>query len=118
MDKRKHTRVVPFPNQPVQIQLMGNGFLDILIAQDVSQGGMAILVPHHFDGCDIHSAVELVVSLPGFKPFKAIGLIKHLSPGKAANGLFGLKFTQIDAKGKDFLDAFVKKLISQRRMAG
>ncbi|WP_010571112.1 PilZ domain-containing protein [Leptospira broomii] len=118
MEKRKHIRVVPFHNQPVQVQLMGNGFIDILIAQDLSQSGMAIRVPHHFDGCDINSAVELVVSLPGYKPFKAMGLIKHLAPAKEADGFFGVQFTQLDPKGKTFLGDFVKKLASQRRMAG
>lgn len=118
MDKRKQIRVVPFPKQPVQLQLMGNGFLDILIAQDVSQGGMAVRVPHKFSGCDIHSSIEMVVSLPGYKPFKALGLIKHLSGAKEAEGFFGLQFTQIDSKGKQFLDDYVRKLASLRRMAG
>ncbi|PJZ27488.1 pilus assembly protein PilZ [Leptospira hartskeerlii] len=118
MEKRKQVRVVPFPKQPVQLQLMGNGFLDILIAQDVSEGGIAVRVPHKFDGCDIHSSVEIVVSLPGYKPFKALGKIKHLSASKEAQGLFGLQFTQIDVKGKGFLLDYVKKLTSLRRMAG
>ncbi|EPG65723.1 type IV pilus assembly protein PilZ [Leptospira wolffii serovar Khorat str. Khorat-H2] len=97
---------------------MGNGFLEILLAQDVSQGGMAVRVPHKFSGYDIHSSVELVVSLPGYKPFKAMGLIKHLSASKEAEGIFGLQFTQVDAKGKQFLGDYVRKLASLRRMAG
>ncbi|TGK07524.1 PilZ domain-containing protein [Leptospira semungkisensis] len=118
MDKRKQIRVIPFPKQPVQLQLMGNGFLEILLAQDVSEGGMAVRVPHKFDGYDIHSSVEMVVSLPGYKPFKAKGKIKHLSASREAEGFFGLQFLQMDIKGKESLLNYVQKLASLRRMAG
>ncbi|PJZ69815.1 pilus assembly protein PilZ [Leptospira perolatii] len=117
-DKRQQVRVVPFPAQPVQIQLMGNGFLDILVAQDISMGGIAVRVPHGFEGCDLNSEIQILVSLPGYKPFKAKGKIRHLGKSREAQGYFGVQFVSFDPKGKELLSSYVQKLTAQHRMVG
>ena len=62
---RRPTRVRPLPGASVEVQIMGTNSLDILHARDISVRGVGVLVPHLFEGCDIDSRVELVVTLPG-----------------------------------------------------
>jgi len=73
---------------------MGDGFLDVLPAYDIGIGGVAVSVPHDFRGCDIDEPVNLIIKLGSDRPFRARGIIRHLS--KHADGhMFGVQFTNI-----------------------
>jgi c-di-GMP-binding flagellar brake protein YcgR len=72
---------------------MGDGFLDLFCARDISAGGVSIAVKHRFEGCAIHDDVDLVISLPGERPFMARGRIVHRT--KTALEFFGVEFTRL-----------------------
>lgn len=92
-DKRRYTRVAPDPAHPVEVQVIGADFIDIVQARNISEGGAKIEVPHLFAGCDIGQPVDLIIVLPGTKSFRAKGLIKHTAGGSSP--AFGLKFTEL-----------------------
>ena len=58
---------------------MGNGFLEVLRARDISVGGVAVFVAHDFQGCSIDDPVDVIVKLGHEKPFTARGIIRHSS---------------------------------------
>ena len=85
---------------------MGNGFLDVFRARDVSQTGLGILVPHGFEGCDLLGEVELIVTLPGTPPFFAKGNLRHRTRHGALS-FFGVELTRIGDRERLALRAYV-----------
>ncbi len=99
-------RVRPEPHRPVEVQVMGAGFLDVLRARDVSQTGLGILVPHGFEGCDLLDAVELIVTLPGSASFRAAGMLRHRTQ-YGSTSFFGVEFSRISHRDRLALRAYV-----------
>lgn len=93
--KRQNARVRPSPARPVEVQIMGAGSLDVLNASNISVTGIGVRVPHRFEGCDLAAEVELVVTLPGRRPFLAGGIIRHITKAGTPGDLFGIEFTRI-----------------------
>jgi c-di-GMP-binding flagellar brake protein YcgR len=104
---RKHARVEPLPNRPVEVQVMGATFLDVLLARDISQGGAAVMVSHGFTGCDLAATVQLIIKLPDRKAFMARGTVRHVSTQAC---LFGIEFTELSDTAKEQLTGYVKEL--------
>lgn len=90
---RKPRRVRTTPERAVSVQVMGTGFLDVLSARDISPRGVGIVVPHRFVGCGVDDGVDLVITLPGERPFLARGRIVHRT--KTSEEFFGVEFTDI-----------------------
>lgn len=81
--------------------------LDILPAHDISETGLAVIVPHRFEGCDLDSSVELVLTLPGRRPFQARGKIRHITEEGGPAERFGVEFTEIRSRHRVWIRAFV-----------
>jgi len=86
-------RVQPRPGEPIEIQLMSERFLDIFEARDISQKGAGIFVPYRFEGCDLKSPVDLVITLPNGHPFLAKGRVVHRT--KMEREFFGVEFIDL-----------------------
>ena len=110
---RRHSRVKPSVAHPIQVQINGEGFIEVLRARDISLGGLGVHVSHHFDGCDIHSEVELVVKLPGEKPFVTRGQIRNISAKSDSAGLYGVEFVALSPEASARLDAYVARRIAE-----
>lgn len=92
---------------------MGRGFLDVLSARDISVGGLGILVPHGFAGCDLYSEVDLIVTLGRTRPFKARGSIRHHGrPG--AEHVFGVEFTDLSAEQLEAVEHYIHACLRRR----
>ena len=100
-------RVVPLRLAPVEVQVMGRGSLDVLRARNVSTTGLGIFVSHGFEGIDLAQEVELVVTLPGRKPFLAMGVIKHVTESEEAQH-FGVEFTALAGSHRQALEQYVR----------
>lgn len=88
-NKRRNQRVVPLPLETVEVQIMGDGFLEIASAQDIGVSGVGINVPQGFEELKIIGEVELIITIPNVESFKARGIIKHGSPfGDKGEGAF------------------------------
>jgi hypothetical protein len=99
-------RVRPEHSRPVEVQVMGPGFLDVFHVRDVSQTGLGILVPHGFEGCDLLGDVELIVTLPGSPSFSAAGILRHRTR-HATVSFFGVELTRVSERDRPALRAYV-----------
>lgn len=91
---------------------MGSGFLDVLPAYDIGVGGVAVSVPHDFQGSDIDEPVNLIIKIGSERPFTARGVIRHLS--KHAHGhMFGVQFTQISAEHVERIRRYVEAVLAE-----
>jgi c-di-GMP-binding flagellar brake protein YcgR len=103
---RIHRRVKPHPAQPIEIQVLGNGFIEVLKARDISVGGIGIYVPHGFAGCDIDSELQIVVKLHGAKPFMTQARVRNLAKS-GDSAFFGVEFTQLSRADHERIERYV-----------
>jgi len=96
---------------------MGNGFLDVLHARDISCGGLGIRVPHGFEGCDLNGKVELIITLGRARPFKTRGVIRHYSK-TASDHVFGLEFVALAPEQSAAVEAYIQACLRRRSRAG
>ncbi len=91
-DRRQFVRVAPEKNYPIRIDINGENFLDILCANDISENGIGVSVPHRFKGCDTQSTVTFIICLPYPEKslISATGQIKHVSGDR-----FGVCFNRL-----------------------
>jgi len=116
IEKRKHVRVKPLDDDPVEVHLMGTSLLSVLTANDISMGGIGILAPHHFDEWDLNEKIEIIVALPGdLADFRARGVIKQIGKKSTDLGLYGVQFTEMGPKGKQDLLIYINRLIRKNR---
>ncbi len=99
-------RVRPDPQRPVEVQVMGPGFIDVLHARDVSTTGLGIFVPHGFVGCDVKQGVDLVIKLPGKPSFSASGVLRHRTT-EGLRSFFGVELTRISDRAREALREYV-----------
>ena len=107
-------RVRPALRDPVRVHIVGPNSLDILNARDISVSGLSVYVSHRFEGCDIASEVELVITLPSVRAFKARGIVRHHTSQGDASPFFGVEFTEIQASHSELIASYV----SERTAAG
>lgn len=101
---RMYTRVQPEPNAPLHVDINGEGFIDVLNAIDISEGGMRIQVPHRFEGCHIEKPVTFIIQLPRpvNKFIQVEGRIKHV-----LNDSFGVQFSNLNQRSRGLVREYV-----------
>jgi hypothetical protein len=109
---RIHRRVKPHPAQPIELQVLGNGFIEVLKARDISIGGIGVHVPHGFAGCDINSELQILVKLPGAKPFMASARVRNLSK-TGGNTSFGVEFLNLSKWGQERVNQYVTQRLAE-----
>jgi c-di-GMP-binding flagellar brake protein YcgR len=102
IENRVFPRVAPDPGHPIEVQIMGDGFLEVVRARDISVGGISVVVPHQFAGCDLDTQVEVVVKLRGGKAFSVSGKIRH-----ARDNIFGIMFVKLAERDREKIMAYV-----------
>ena len=107
--RRAHSRVRPKPGEPIEVQLIGPDFIEVLEVRDISAGGLGLQVPHQFEGSNIASQVDVIIKLPRQRPFSARGVIRHVSGGS----MFGLEFTELPDVARARIEAYVAARIAQ-----
>jgi hypothetical protein len=101
------------PTAPIRVDIMGNGFLEVLQARDVSLGGLGVSVPHGFAGCDLNGEVQLIVTLGRARPFKVMGVIRHYSK-TARDHVFGLEFVALAPEQVEAIQAYIQACMRRR----
>lgn len=104
-------RVRPHPDEPVDIHLMSERFLDIFEARDISTTGAGIFVPYRFEGCALRSLVELVVTLPKGDPFRAKGRVIHRT--KTDREFFGVEFVDLPQPQISEIERYVERRLAE-----
>ncbi len=115
-EQRKSIRVYPEPDNPVEIQIMGEGFLDIFYARNISERGMGIEVPYKFEGCDIDKPIDIIITLPPEICFKARGVIKHSNAELTSRGIFGIELTSFEKGHEKDIKKYVDEMIEKGRV--
>lgn len=93
---------------------MGEAFLEVLNADDISAGGLGVRVPHGLSADEVKAEVDLIVTLPGQKPFMAKGNIVHRT-GIGKEKRFGVAFTELGDGDRARIEAYVKQLLGLGR---
>jgi c-di-GMP-binding flagellar brake protein YcgR len=104
--------VKPHSAQPIEIQVLGNGFIEVLKARDISVGGIGVYVPHGFAGCDINSELQILVKIPGTKPFLTQARVRNLGKG-SDSAFFGVEFVNLSAWGKERVERYVSQRLAE-----
>lgn len=117
-NKRKEERVVPHVLEPVEVQVIGEGFLEILSAKDIGPGGIGIYVAHGFQWLNIVREVEVILSIPNEDSFKTRGVIKYKRQFHNHNDpreFYGILFTQIAIQHRSLLEKYVDRRMDDKR---
>lgn len=109
-EQRKDPRARPLDAEPVRIDIMGDGFLEVLVARDISVGGVGVFVRHDFKGCDIDSQVDLIVKLGTERPFKTRGVIRH-GVRHGAKHFFGVEFVELSEQQRELVASYVERCL-------
>ncbi len=115
-ERRRYPRAIPLSGKPVEVQLIGEDFIEVVEAEDISERGLAIVVRHRFENCHISATVDLIIALPHYAPFKARGLVRRAARGRDRS-LFGVELTTIDPKHQAAIAHYVELLIALGRKA-
>lgn len=102
--------MVPRRNEPISVQLIGNGFIEMLSARDISTGGLAVAIQHDVDPAVLTDELQIIVSLPGARSFSAQGLVRHISTSAK---MFGVQFTSIKPNDLASLEAYVSARVAE-----
>lgn len=113
-NKRRFQRVIPLASHPVEIQIMGTSFLEVLTAEDICVGGVAVRVPHGFSPEELRETVKLVVAIPGAKCFMATGTLRHIS-GEPHSGKFGIEFVKLEDAHRSLIERYVQQMLARGR---
>lgn len=111
-EQRHFPRVRPLPSRPVEVQIMSTTFLEVLTVEDISVGGVGVRVPHGFRLGDFDTSVQLIIALPGHRPFKAEAVIRH-QVGSADTTKFGVQFTRV--QDAEAIERYVERMLALGR---
>jgi hypothetical protein len=104
--------VRPLPSRPVEVQIMGSSFLEVLTVEDISIGGVGVRVPHGFRLGDFDQSVQLIIALPAHRPFKAEAVIRH-QLGAKDSSKFGVEFVRLG--DPEAVRAYVERMLALGR---
>jgi PilZ domain len=109
-ERRKHSRIVPTPDKPAELQIMGKDFLEIPEVRDISENGLAISVPHKFNGHKPTQEVDLLLTLHGQGTVRAKGAIRRVSYTRNDTATFGVELVDIDEQDRAKIRNYVAKV--------
>ena len=102
-ERRHHPRVVPEPARPIEVQIMGPGYLEIVEATNIAVGGVGIFIPHWIASEYVDTRVELILTMPHCRPVHLRGIIRHyddeIDPAR-----LGIEFLRLPPKVRSLLE--------------
>lgn len=93
---------------------MGNGFLEIVKAVDISQQGVGIYLPRPLTSSEIEAEVEIVLTLPAERPIHTHGVIRRREGTQS--GIIGIEFVRTPAKALEALDRYIERRSVRRSL--
>ena len=110
--KERAERVQPSAKDPIEIQLVSDGFE----ARDISATGAGIFVPPHLEGCNLKSPINLMIQLPEAQPFRARGRIVHRT--KIGREFLGVEFMNLPQTHASLIARYVERRLSKGGQRG
>ncbi len=111
---RDGIRIVPPANEPIQININGENFIDILQANDISLGGIGITVSHGFKNCNLNAMVSFIIELPIDEKksiVKVQGIITHVSGNR-----FGVAFKNLPEMSRFTIKKYIASRIKEESL--
>ncbi len=117
--RRRHVRVVPREGERIEVYVEGLGFTELLVAQDISEGGIGVMVPSGFNGRDPSASLKLLIHLPEHGQVRAVAIAIHLSSKDSdeRHSLFGLAFTKLSDDARRKIASYVASRAPRARGA-
>ncbi len=100
-------------SERVEVQIMGPGFVDVVLARDISLGGVGVWIPHGFRGCDTSAPVELILTLPSRKPLRMRGTIKHRTATSDGAHFFGVEFIDLAVMHQKAIEDYIARCVGE-----
>jgi len=114
VESRAARRVRPAGPAPIEVQIMGRGSLDVLRVRDISVTGLGAYLPHRFEGCDVDAEVDLVLTLPGGRPFLTRGVIRHHTCSDEGDAHhFGIRFTGLSDSQRTLIERYIVRRVGE-----
>jgi hypothetical protein len=111
-ERLRAPRFIPPRDMPAELQIIGTDLIEIPKVLDISDNGLAISVPHEFNGQAHEQHVDLLLTLHHQGTLRARGTIRHVSRGRADTTVFGVEFNAMAdedrAKIRNYLAAILK----------
>jgi hypothetical protein len=114
VELRDDTRFRPHPSRPVSVQVMGPNSIDVLTARDIALKGVGIYLPHGFEGWRTQPDVELVITLPGQRPFLTKGKVRHRTSAFGDESFFGVEFVDLAKQRREQIRRYLDSGIASR----
>ena len=114
VELRDDTRFRPHPSRPVSVQIMGPNSIDVLTARDIALKGVGVYLPHGFEHWRGNPEVELVITLPGQRPFLARGQVRHRTCGRDDGAFFGVEFIDLPPQRREQIRRYLESGVASR----
>jgi len=111
---RENTRFRPGPGQPAQIQILGPYSLEVHEIRDLALRGVALYLRPDIRAPQVGARVELILSLPGERPFLACGVVRHRTHEAGDRPFLGIEFTVMESRRRDQLRNYLEGGTAQR----
>jgi hypothetical protein len=110
-EMRQYLRLKPEPGFPISVDINGDGFIDVVHALDIGEGGLRIKVSHQFNGCHIDNVASFIVHLPQpvNKDIRLKGRIRHVH-----NDSFGVQFVALGDGPRAYLRRYIAVCLRHR----
>ncbi len=112
-ERRTRSRIIPTTAHPAELQIVGAQFLEMPEIKDVSTTGLAISVPHRFNGETPTQDVEVLLTLHGQGTVRARAAIRHVSYARTSTFSFGVEFVEISDDDRDRIARYVDEMAEQ-----
>ncbi len=89
---------------------MGSNFLEVVPAADISVAGIGIRLDHEVDGYDFDHQVEIVLTIPGQRPFVVRGRVRSKSV-RGRHHVLGVEFTRLSDVDRRRVAEYVDRLL-------
>ncbi len=89
---------------------MGSNFLEVVPAADISEAGIGIRLDHGVDGYDFDHIIEIVVTIPGQRPFVVRGRVRSKSL-RGQHHVLGVEFVRLSEDDRRKVIKYVDRLL-------
>jgi hypothetical protein len=109
-ERRRMSRIIPPHDKPAELQIMGQDFLEIPEVRDISATGLAISVPHKFNGKKPTQEVELLLTLHGQGTVRARGAIRNVSYTRHDTTTFGVELVGVSPEDRVRIERYLQEV--------
>jgi len=115
-ERRRHVRVRPFPDYPLQVILKADPVSFALQVFDLSVRGLGLQLTDIEPAPKVGDELRLSVGVPGAAPFEARAILRHLGAGPRT-GMAGVELVGLTDEQGSLLRKCVGELL-ERGMPG